>query len=84
MEGRAPGGLPDPLDARAFACLGVQGVFRVNLATVVFFLSNWVGCRLAKRYHNGLWIVKVVVYFASVRRADVGRVARFVPRSPRG
>jgi len=51
------------------ACLGVQGVFRVNLATVMFFLSNWVGCRLAKRYHNGLWIVKVVVYFAYVAAA---------------
>jgi len=51
------------------ACLGQQGVFRVNLATVAFFLSNWVGCRLAKRYHDGLWIVKVVVYFGYVAAA---------------
>ena len=56
------------------ACLGQEGVFRVNLATVCFFLANWLGCRLSKQYQDSLWVVKVVFYAAFVTGA------LFVPR----
>ena len=51
------------------ACLGQQGVFRVNLAVCAFFCANWCGCRLSKQYQDGLWIVKVVFFFAFVAAA---------------
>ena len=51
------------------ACLGQQGVFRVNVATVAFFVCNWVGCRMSKQYQDGLWILKVVCYAAFVTGA---------------
>lgn len=44
------------------ACLGQQGVFRVNAAVCVFFLCNWCGCKLSRQYQDGLWIVKVVFF----------------------
>lgn len=50
-------------DAYDGECLGQEGIFRINLAVVVFFLSNWLGCKLSKQYHNALWIVKVFVFF---------------------
>ena len=51
--------LGDDYDAE---CLGQEGVFRINLAVVAFFASNWLGCKLSKQWHNALWIVKMVFF----------------------
>ena len=55
--------LGDDYDAE---CLGQEGVFRINLAVVAFFASNWLGCKLSKQWHNALWIVKMVFFLAIV------------------
>lgn len=45
-------------------CLAQQGVFRVSMALVGFFVTCAVGCRLSKAFHNALWSLKVLLVFA--------------------
>lgn len=46
------------------ACVGQQGVFRVTMGLVGFYVVCAVGCRLSKRFHNALWSLKVVLVLA--------------------
>lgn len=48
------------------ACLAQQGVFRMCIALVAFYVICAIGCRMSRMFHNSMWMLKVALLFAPI------------------